>query len=208
VTSPTDKTLATYQARAATYIETSPSVVAEQVAALLVAVAAHAPGGYVLELGSGPGLEANYLERLGLRVHRTDATPAFVDRLTALGYDAQVLDVRSGDLGGPFDAVLANAVLLHLSPVDLAEALRACLRATAPNGVLAFTVKEGDGEAWSDAKLGHPRWFVYWREAPLRQALLLAGWTVLQLEHVPGRHEPWLHVVCRRESAGPCDRDS
>jgi hypothetical protein len=40
-------------------------------------------------------------------------------------------------------------------------ALRACHAATRPDGVLVLTLKEGDGEAWSDAKLGMPRWFVY-----------------------------------------------
>lgn len=52
---------------------------------------------------------------------------------------------------------------------------RACHRATRPDGVLALTLKEGDGEAWSEAKLSSPRWFVYWREGPLRGPLSDAG---------------------------------
>ena len=110
-----------------------------------------------------------------------------------------MLDVRIDELGGPYDALLANAVLLHLSRSDLARALLACRSATKPDGVFALTVKEGDGEAWSDAKLDRPRWFVYWRDEPLRRALEDAGWSVLQFEHVQGRLEPWLHVLCRRD---------
>jgi len=64
--------------------------------------------------------------------------------------------------------------------------------------LLALTLKEGDGEPWSDAKLGHPRWFAYWREEPLPEALIRTGWRVLSLEHVPGRMEPWLNVLCER----------
>lgn len=160
---------------------------------------AHAPGAEVLELGSGPGREALYLEQRGMRVNRTDATPAFVERLQRAGHPARELDVRQGDLGGPFDAVLANAVLLHLTRDDLHAALRACHAATRPNGVFALTLKHGDGEGWSDAKLGSPRWFVYWREAPLRGALVDAGWTVLRLGLVHGRVGPWLHAPCRRD---------
>ena len=37
------------------------------------------------------------------------------------------------------------------------------------------TLKEGDGEAWSAAKLGQPRWFVYWREPRKRNAAFLGG---------------------------------
>jgi SAM-dependent methyltransferase len=196
--SPTDATLAAYENRMDAYLAASPTAVAEPVAALLDVLAAHAAGGEVLELGSGPGLEASYLERCGVIVHRTDATPAFVRRLQRQGHAAPVVDVRSDDLGGPFDALLAHAVLLHLSRDDLAHALLACRAATKPDGLFAFTLKEGDGEAWSDAKLGDPRWFVYWRAEPLRDALQSAGWSVLHLEHVQGRLEPWLHVICRR----------
>jgi predicted TPR repeat methyltransferase len=65
-------------------------------------------------------------------------------------------------------------------------------------GLLAFTLKEGDGEGWSTAKLELRRYFVYWREAPLREALDAAGWEMLSLDHVMGRAEPWLFVICRR----------
>ena len=199
--SPTDKTIAAYEQAADAYVAGSPAGVAESVAVLLDDLAARVPGGEVLELGSGPGREAQYLEARGLRVHRTDATPAFVERLRQAGHQARIVDVRRDDLGGPFDAVLANAVLLHLDRDDLGAALRACHAATRPDGLLALTLKEGDGEAWSDAKLGIPRWFVYWREAPLRQALTNAGWTVVRLDHVQGRREPWLHALCRRASS-------
>lgn len=67
-----------------------------------------------------------------------------------------------------------------------------------PGGVFALTLKEGAGEAWTEAKLGQPRWFVYWRGPALRQALTDAGWTVMRLDQVQGRLEPWLHVLCRR----------
>lgn len=201
MTSPTDRTLTAYQERADAYVAASPSAVAEPVAVLLDELAARASAGEVLEIGSGPGLEAQYLEQRGLRVHRSDATPAFVERLRRAGHQARILDVRRDHLGGPFDAVLANAVLLHLDRAEMDRALRACLAATRPDGAFALTLKEGDGEAWSDAKLGTPRWFVYWREGPLREALVAAGWTVVRVDRVQGRREPWLHVLCRRTAS-------
>jgi SAM-dependent methyltransferase len=199
VTSPTDKTLSAYQAGVAAYLAASPTGVAEAVAELLDEVIAHSPGGRVLELGTGPGREALYLEEGGLEVDRTDATAAFVARLRRAGHQARVVDVRRDELGGPFDAVVANAVLLHLDRNDFGHALRACHAATRPGGLLALTLKEGDGEAWSDAKLDQPRWFVYWREPALREALVEAGWTVKRLTCVQGRVEPWLHALCQRD---------
>lgn len=157
MTGPADLTLPAYQEGIEAYLATAPAVVSEPVAALLDVLAAHAPGGEVLELGSGPGLEATYLESRGLTVHRTDATPAFVDRLTRQGHEARLLDVRTDDLGGPFDAVLAHAVLLHLHRNDLAHALVACRAATRAGGLFVVTVKEGDGEARNHARLDPPR---------------------------------------------------
>ncbi len=195
---PTDVTLATYERSVEAYCAGTPATVAPAVASLLDALAGELPGGRVLELGSGPGTDADELERRGLVVDRTDATPAFVQRLRDRGHEARLLDVRDGDLGGPVDAVLADAVLLHLGRDELARALAACHDAVRPGGLLAFTLKEGDGEAWSDAKLSAPRWFVYWRPRPLRDALERTGWTVVRLEQVTGSGEPWLAALCRR----------
>lgn len=202
VLNPTDATLATYESKAEAYLAGSPGTVAPAVASLLDAVAERVPGGRVLELGSGPGREASYLETRGVTVDRTDGTLAFVQRLQRGGHEARLLDARSRDFGGPYDAVVANAVLLHLGRADFAQALRACHAATRPGGVLAITLKEGDGERWSDAKVAAPRWFVYWRPRPLREVLERTGWTVVTLDRVQGRLEPWLYVMCRKPAVG------
>ena len=198
VTDPTDVTLASYEEGVEAYCARSPVTVVPAVASLLEAVIQRVPGGSVLELGSGPGREAAYLEGRGLTVERTDACLAFVDQPRGQGHAARVLDVRTGALGGPFDAVLANAVLLHLARDDFRRAVAACHAATREGGLLALTLKEGDGEAWSTAKLDAPRWFVYWRTGDLRDVLENVGWQILQVDRVTGRYEPWLHALCQR----------
>lgn len=195
----TDETLRAYEQRADRYFDASAPAVSAEVAGLLDAVVTRLrPGSHVLEVGTGPGREAAYLEERGLHVDRTDATAAFVERLRANGHDARLLDVRDGNLGGPYDAVLANAVLLHLDRAQARLAVEACRQAVRPGGLFALTLKDGDGESWSDAKLGAPRWFVYWREEALRAQLSDAGWRVLDLRQVPGRSESWLHALCER----------
>jgi len=153
--------------------------------------------GRVLEVGSGPGMDAAYLERRGLNVSRTDATPAFVEMMRAAGCEARLLDIRTSDLGGPWEAVLAQAVLLHLDRAQFADALQRIRQAVIDGGVLAFTVKEGDGDAWSEAKLDLPRHFTYWRERPLRDVLAQTRWAVMSIDRIAGRVEPWLYVMAR-----------
>lgn len=189
------RTLAAYEAHVEDYLADLPASPTSELTALFDRVAALAPGGSVLEIGCGPGQSALELERRGLTVRRTDATVAFVERLRTLGYDADVLDARTDDLGGPYDVLLANAVLLHLSREDLTELVQ---RAATAVRYLAFTVKEGDGEAWTTRKLAAPRWFVYWREPALREVLAAAGWQVVSLEHHRGRYDDWLTVLAER----------
>lgn len=191
---PGDVTLATYQAAAQLYREQTKRATPASLA-YLGRVAELVPAGHVLELGSGPGWDAAHLETRGVRVTRTDAAPAFVDMLRAAGFEARLLDARTDDLGGPYDAALASAVLLHLDRAQFEDVVRRARQAVVDGGVLAFTLKEGDGSAWSDAKLGLPRHFTYWREAPVRDVLARTGWTVLALAHMSGRTEPWLYVI-------------
>jgi SAM-dependent methyltransferase len=198
ITDPDDTTLASYEAAADSYIEQT-TAQAPVLLAFLDRLADLVGHGRVLELGSGPGWDAAYLERRGVRVTRSDATRAFVDRLRAAGHQAQLLDIRHDDLGGPYDAVLADAVLLHLSRDQFRHALGRIRRAVTPAGLLAVTLKEGDGEQWSTARLGLPRHFTYWREPALRQALPDAGWHVTFLAHVPGQTDQWLHVIAQRD---------
>jgi SAM-dependent methyltransferase len=160
--------------------------------------AALVTGGHVLELGSGPGWDADYLQSRGLRVERSDAAPAFVEWLRVRGHEARILDARDVDYGGPYDGVLADAVLLHLSRSQAEQALRTARKATRPGGVLGITLKEGDGAAWSTAKLGRPRHFTYWREAELDAVLSRSGWRTGTIERVAGRGEPWLFALASR----------
>lgn len=199
---PGDITLASYDAAADVYREHS-TLPVPAVAAYLDRLARLVDGGTVLELGSGPGLDAAHLELRGAEVLRTDGAPAFVAMLQAGGHEARLLDVRTGDLGGPHDAVLADAVLLHLTREELADVLVRARRAVRPGGWLAVTLKEGDGEGWSTAKLGLPRFFTYWRAPALRAALEAAGWEVVSLEGVEGRREPWLFVLARDGGGSP-----
>ena len=192
----TTRTLESYRAAAATYVEHSTRPGA-QVRAYLDQFAGLVGTGTVLELGSGPGWDAAYLEAHGPVVLRTDAVEFFVESMRKDGHRAEQLDILDGDYGGPFDAVLANAVLLHLTRPQFRRALTCARLAVVDDGTFAFTLKEGDGEAWSTAKLGLPRYFTYWREPAVRRELAAAGWRVLSLDHVQGRDEPWMFVLAR-----------
>jgi SAM-dependent methyltransferase len=202
-------TVAAYDAHAAAYAEGTAAVepvVDEQARAFAAAVG---PGGRVLEIGSGPGRDAATLESEGLSVRRTDITPGFVELLRSLGHEADVLDPLTDDLvdparpGTPYDGVWASACLLHVDRADLPVLLARLAAATRPGGMLALSLKEGDGDAWSThGHVGAPRRFVYWREPALRAVLGAAGWEVAEVRHTTsGRTgEPWLDARAVRRT--------
>ena len=203
-TDPQRATVAAYDASAGTYAAASP-VVPNSVREAAEAFARRLPArARVLEIGSASGRDAALMEQLGLRVRRTDITPAFVQLLREHGHDAEVVDPLTGDLAdpaGPYDGVWANASLLHVARRDLSTVLERLREVSRPGGILRFSVKEGDGEAWSThGAVVAPRHFTFWRAEPLRDIVTAAGWVEVSIrEGIAGkRRETWLEVTAVR----------
>lgn len=161
-------------------------------------------GARVLEIGSGGGRDAALMETCGLQVRRTDITPAFVAMLREQGHRADVVDPLVDDLTSPdgaYDAVWANASLLHVARADLPVVLGRLAVVTRPAGLLRIAVKEGDGEGWSiHGSIRNPRHFVYWSVEELRPVVEGAGWGEVGIAVVAGtkRAECWLEVTAVR----------
>lgn len=194
---PNEATLAAYQAHAERYTDRTTTARSPLVDDLL---AVTSTGDTVLELGSGPGRDASDLEAAGLIVDRTDGAPAFVDALRRAGHDARVLNFYADDFGGPYDAIYANAVLLHAERSRLSSVLEVALRATRPGGTLAASFKMGENDAWSNQKLDAPRHFTYWQQHELRAELVQSGWMPIRIAEstTPQSAERWINVVARR----------
>src|SRR4051812_14242475 len=66
----------------------------------------------IFEIGSAFGRDARYLTSSGYSVACSDAVPEFVDELRGRGFDARPFDIVRDAFDGPYDLILANAVLL------------------------------------------------------------------------------------------------
>lgn len=104
------------------------------------------PGGSVLEIGSGSGRDADVVESLGAIVRRTDAAQAFLDLMAERGKKADLLNVVTDELGGPYDGVLAMAVLIHVDREQTDAVLRKIHAALKPGGALLVAMRKGEGE--------------------------------------------------------------
>ena len=153
----------------------------------------------VLEFGSAFGRDAEYLAGLGYAVECTDATPAFVDLLQQKGFDAKVLNAITDELPQGLDFVLANAVLLHFTRDEASQVIKKVFDALNTNGKFAFTLKQGEGEGWSEEKLGAPRFFCYWTEPQIREVLESAGFCGVEISgDKETANATWLRIVAKK----------
>ena len=157
----------------------------------------------VLEIGSGPGFDADVIERRGFAVQRTDGARSFVEQMRGRGFDARLLDVTRDDPGAGYDAVFANAVLLHVGRDELHGVLMRLAGCVSRDGLLALTMKEGEGERWTSERLGLPRRFTYWYEEDLASTLTRSGWHPVRAARFVSEHsgEAWLHFICTVEAS-------
>lgn len=135
----------------------------------------------ILEFGSAFGRDADYMESLGYTVQRTDASSSFVDLLQKQGREARLLNALTDPLPKGLDMVFASAVLLHFTRDEAKAVIGKVYNSLDTNGRFVFSLKIGDGEEMSDAKLGAPRYFCYWQAPDIEKVLRDAGFTTIRI---------------------------
>lgn len=150
----------------------------------------------ILEIGSAFGRDAQFIEELGYSVLRTDAFNAAVKYLRGRGHKAERLNALTDNIPQGYDALLANAVFLHFTKGEFAMVLRKCYDALTEDGILAFSLKKGDGEVMSDEKMEAPRYFRYWQTEPVIHLLGQAQFEALDQRTSPD--DKWLNFLARK----------
>ncbi len=131
------------------------------------------PGGRVLEIGSGPGFDADFLETLGLKVRRTDATKRFLELQAARGKTGELLDVITDPVGGPYDAVVAMCCLIHVPREEIDQVLAKLTQSLRPGGALLVSMRDGDHETTGEYHT------IYWSRPDFAARLAAAGLKLL-----------------------------
>lgn len=190
----TDKTLAVYDRMAADYLEMvdkggSPG--------LGTFIGALAPDARVLDLGCGPGQDAEKIAAAGHPVLAVDASSEMVYLATARhGVEARQASFDDIATLGRFGGVWASFSLLHAPRADFPRHLRDLHSVCESEAVFALGMKLGEGEG--PDKLG--RHYSYYSEEELRGLLSDAGFTVTEGKTgenagLVGVPEPWVFLL-------------
>jgi 2-polyprenyl-3-methyl-5-hydroxy-6-metoxy-1,4-benzoquinol methylase len=192
------ETLRSYEARVTAYTEGTSQTVHGPAKAWIDSILNELQqNAKILEIGSAHGRDAIYFREMGFKIECTDAVSGFVSQLRASGFDARLFNVLSDELNEKYDLIFANAVLLHFDRSEFILVLRKLRSALKHGGQLAFSLKQGRGEAWSREKIDAPRYFSYWEREnlePLLAATDFTKWTIEE-SHTGRAHAEWLFVT-------------
>jgi SAM-dependent methyltransferase len=202
MTDPTTTTSRTYDRVAAEYHakRLDRSIIQtrlDQLSALLT------PTARILDLGCGPGFDSAAIRQRGHCAIGADLSSGMLD-FARRQYPGPYIrtDMRRLPFGPAFDAVWASASMLHLEIADFSIALGECFRVLERGGHLALSLKEGEGQQWENGRFSvdAPRFFTYWTDAALDQALGTAGFTTVEQQQSAGLNGPqtWLFRLVQK----------
>ncbi len=155
--------------------------------------------GTVLEIGSGPGWDADFLEEQGLSVRRTDVTEAFLSFQAERGRKAERLDLIEDELGGPYDGIVALYVLQHIDRTLVSMVLGKVAAALRPGSAFLVSLREGSGDA---SELGRQSGNIYhltlWTRAEFEHRLDEAGLRADFTSRMIDEDGAWMMILARR----------
>jgi SAM-dependent methyltransferase len=158
-------------------------------------------GARILELGCGAGGDTAEMLAQGFDVRATDGSPEMADVASKrLGRPVETLLFHDLDEVEGYDAVWANACLLHVPRDELADVLASIWRALKGGGHFFATYKTGDAEGRDTLN----RYYNYPSPEWLRSNYTCAGnWSSLEIEtgEVIGFDNQWakmLFVVAKK----------
>ena len=127
-----------------------------------------------LEIGCGPGQDAQFFQNQGFRVLAVDNAPTMVELTAEKGIPAQVLDCYNLDeIEERFDAVYTMNCLLHIPKQDIDQILHLISRRLNNSGLMYLGLwgdEDFEGILEQD-KYEPKRFFSFWKTEALLEVL-------------------------------------
>lgn len=156
------------------------------------------PNARILDLGCGAGRDAAHFAEQGYLAIGADLSFGML-REAVIRSSCPYLQADMTALPFPstsFEAVWANASLLHL-PRELVPGVLADIhKLLNPEGLLYLSLKIGEGEQWEQRE--GQRLFVFFQPEEVFSLLSAAGFTLLQHWTEPAKSFEWLNIISRK----------
>jgi SAM-dependent methyltransferase len=160
-----------------------------------------------MDLGSGPGIHAQYFRDQGLDVTCVDLSQAMIERCREKGFESYVCDALDlAELGRSFDAIFAMNSLLHVPSACLTLVLKAIHGSLMPDGW--FYWGQYGGETWEgireEDEYVPKRFFSFLDDETIlsvaRRAFITVEFARVQLDDADSFH--YQSLILRAKDAG------
>lgn len=152
----------------------------------------------ILEIGTGTGKDADYMESHGYHVTRSDAVDGFIEMNRQRGKEIIKLNVLDFDFTRRVQWVFADMVLLHFTKQQCREIVQHIASILPVWGVFAFSMKKGEWSEIEETSIGEPRFFQYWHEDDLKDELWKLWFTCLYETLSEGRTHMLISLVMQK----------
>jgi SAM-dependent methyltransferase len=194
------ETLNFYAAQAESYIGHRPDEIDAGIAEFLERLI---PGARILELGCGGGIDAAHMLARGFDVEPTDGVAEMAAQAEKrLGRPVRVMRFGELDAAEQYDAIIANASLLHVPLTELTPIFARIWRALKPGGWHFATYKTAAEPGYDE----HGRYYNYLSRGEADERYRAAGvWASLDYEERAGTGyfsapAQWLKVITRKQT--------
>ncbi len=165
-------------------------------------------GSLVLDAGCGGGMKSKYLIDRGMKVYGTDIAESFIEiaKKTAPAGEYQVLSLEeTGKLTKEFDAIFAQASLLHVAKKDILATMKALNSKLKPGGLFYVAVKEvwegqPDEEVKIDTDYDQPQeiFFSYYTIPELEGYFKQVGLQVVHKQIEKTGKTNWIQIISKK----------
>lgn len=154
----------------------------------------------ILDAGCAFGRDSKVFSEGGLKVIGIDLSEGLLKKGKELypQLDLRKMDMRKLDFAdGTFDAIWAQASLVHLKEEDIKLVLKNFYKKLKTGGILLVSFKHGNGTGETHSKL-----FTYQTKNSLRELLNGAGFKILEIYNkqfqLKKEKKRWVYAFCRK----------
>ncbi len=149
----------------------------------------------VLTISCGVGWEVNFLMARGFDLVGIDTSDEMLRRARNRAPGGKFLQMSMQNLQflpeETFDAIWSTRTLIHMPQGLVVDLLASWKRVLKPGGILGIGVNKGERNGWetNEATSGPPIFYHYFAEGELEEALVAAGYQVVEKVQITGKFD-------------------
>lgn len=151
----------------------------------------------ILDIGSGTGQLAQWLQNQGFEVLCLDPSPTMVKHCQSKGLICLHTNFQDYQGRKPFSAILAILSFIHIPKKEWPEQISKVARLLPSQGLFILALIEGQKEAIQESSLKFPRFFAYFTQEEVLQ-LTEKEFELLNFSSRPGPESSYLLFAFRK----------